>query len=374
MRYKVRFVNPQKQYKDHRKEFLKTVDDVFSRGDLIMRKDLKEFEEKIAKFVGTKYAIGVNSGTDALSMSMEAAGIKKGDEVVVPAHTFMSSISAICHQGATPVLVDVGKDFNVDPDLIEKAITPKTRAIEPVSLNGRCADMKKIMAIAEKHNLIVIEDAAQAMGAKIKMSDGKWHMAGSFGSAGCFSMYPFKMLGAFGDAGIVTTNDPEIARKVRLLRFNGEDREDMKIYYHGYTALLDNIQAALLSVKLKYFKNWITRRRKIAGIYEKRLKNIPQIKTPNFGDSRFYDVYQNYVVRAVERDDLEKWLEGKGVETLISWPFPNYRHPVFGQNNIFLPETEKICKEVISLPMYPELKDSEIKYVVGCIRKFYSKK
>lgn len=190
MKYKVRFVNPQKQYRDHKKEFLETVDDVFSRGDLIMRKDLGEFEKKIAKFVGVKYAIGVNSGTDALSLSMEAAGIKPGDEVIVPAHTFMASISAICHRGAIPILVDAGKDFNVDPDLIEKAITAKTKAIEPVHLNGRCADMEKIMAIAKRHNFLVIEDAAQALGARFKMPDGKWKMAGSFGLAGCFSPIP----------------------------------------------------------------------------------------------------------------------------------------------------------------------------------------
>jgi len=294
--------------------------------------------------------------------------------VIVPAHTFMSSISAVYHQGATPVLVDVGRDFNIDPNEIEKAITPRTKAIEPVSLNGRVADMEKILAIAKKHNLIVIEDAAQALGAKIKMSDGKWHMAGSFGLAGCFSMYPFKMLGAFGDAGIVTTNDPEVARKIRLLRFNGEDREDMKIYYHGYTALLDNVQAALLSIKLKYFSSWIARRRKIASLYEKGLKGVLQVKTPNYGDNRFFDVYQNYVIRVERRDNLKKWLDESGVETLISWPIPNYKQPVFGQNNIFLPETEKICKEVLSLPMFPELKNSEIKYVVSCVKKFYSQK
>ena len=371
MKYRVRFVNPQKQYKDHKKEFLETVDDVFSRGDLIMRKDLEEFEKKIAKFVGVKYAIGVNSGTDALSLSMEAAGIKPGDEVIVPAHTFMASISAICHQGAIPVLVDVGKDFNINPDLIEKAITPKTRAIEPVHLNGRCADMEKIMEIAKRHNLLVIEDAAQALGAKFKMPDGKWKMAGSFGLAGCFSMYPFKTFGAFGDAGMVTTNDSEIANNVRLLRYNGEDREDRKFYYHGYTALLDNVQAALLSVKFKYYKQWISRRREIAEIYKKGLENIPEIKLFHCEDKRFFDVYQNYVIRTEKRDKLAEFLEKKGVEIIISWSVPNYKQPVMQPNTICLTETEKICKEVLSLPMYPELKNSEVEYVVKCIKNFY---
>ena len=371
MKYKVRFVNPQKQYRDHRKEFLKVVDNVFSRGDLILRKDLEEFEKKFAKFVGTKYAIGVNSGTDALSLSMKAAGIGQGDEVIVPGHTFMASISAVFHQGATPVLVDVGKDFNINPDLIEKAITLKTKAIEVVHLNGRMADMEKILSIAKKHNLIIIEDAAQGLGTKMKMKNGKWKQAGSLGLAGCFSFYPFKSLGAFGDAGVVTTNDPEIVWRIRLLRYNGEDRETRKFYFHGETSLLDNVQAALLNIKLRYLNQWLKRRREIANLYEKGLRNIPEIKLPHFGDGRFFDVYQNYVIRAENRDGLVSWLTKKGIETIISWEIPNYKQPVMQPNSMILPETEKICKEVVSLPMYPELTNKEAGYVISCIRKFY---
>ena len=370
MKYKVRFVNPQKQYKDHKKEFLKTVDDVFSRGDLIMRKDLEEFENKFARFIGTKYAVGLNSGTDALSLSMRAAGIRPGDEVIVPGHTFLASISAIYHQGARAVLVDVGEDFNINADLIEKAITSRTKAIEAVHLNGRMADMKKIIGIARAYDLLIIEDAAQALGAKIKLNN-KWEKAGSIGLAGCFSLYPFKSLGAFGDAGVVATNDPEIAWRIKLLRYNGEDRETRKFYFHGYTSLLDNVQAALLNVKFKYFPKWTERRRELAGLYEKDLKNIKQIKIPNFKDPNFYDVFQNYVIRAEKRNELVKFLERKGVEVLISWPIPNYRQPVLQPNNLFFPETEKICREVISLPMYPELTDKEVKYVASCICNFY---
>lgn len=373
MEYKVRFVNPQKQYQDHRYEFLNTIEDVFSRGDLIMRRDLAEFEAKIAEYVGVTYAIGVNSGTDALTLSMQAADLAPGDEVITPAHTFMASISSIHHQGATSVLVDVGEDFNMNMDLVEKAITPRTKAIEPVHLNGRLCDMEHLMDIAKRHNLVVIEDAAQAIGAKMQMGGGSWKMAGSFGLAGCFSMYPFKMLGAFGDAGMVTTNDPEIARRVRLLRYNGEDREDRHFYYHGYTALLDNVQAALLSVKFKYFPQWVRRRREIADQYQKGLGEVREIKTPHFDDSRFFDVYQNYVIRAERRDTLVEFLEKQGVETLISWQTPTYREPVMQPNNINLPETEKICLEVVSLPMYPELEDSEVEYVVGQVRAFYQK-
>lgn len=372
MKYKVPFVNPQKQYREHRHAFLKRIDEIFSRGDLIMRGDLEEFEKKIAKIVGTKYAIGVNSGTDALSLSMEAAGIKKGDEVITVAHTFMASISAICHQGAKAVLIDVGEDFNMNPDLIERAITKKTVAIEPVHLNGRLCDMDKIMAIAKKYNLMVIEDAAQALGAKFKTKKGVWKTAGSFGLAGCFSMYPFKTLGAFGDAGVVTTNNPEIARRVRLLRYNGEDRKTRKFYFHGYTSLLDNVQAGLLNVKLKYFPVWLKRRREIAELYKKGLKNASQIKTSHFSDSRFFDAYQNYAIRAEKRDKLVEYLKKNGVETIISWSVPMYKQPVMMPNNLFLPETEKICREVISLPIYPELLNQQIQYTTGCIKKFYA--
>lgn len=373
MNYRVRFVNPQKQYQDHRQEFLKTVNDVFSRGDLILRKDLEEFEGKIAKFVGVKYAIGVNSGTDALSMSMEAAGIKPGDEVITVAHTFMASISCVYHCGATTKLVDVGKDFNINSDLIEKAITPRTKAIEPVHLNGHLCEMEKIMAIAKKHKLIVIEDAAQALGAKIKYHN-QWKMAGSFGLTGCFSMYPFKMLGAFGDAGMVTTNNEEIAKKIRRLRFNGEDRTTRNFYSHGYTALLDNLQAALLNVKFKYFPNWIKRRREIANLYHQGLKDVLEVEIPKFNEKKFFDVYQNYVIRAKNRDGLKNYLEKIAkIETLISWSVPMYKQPVMKPNKISLPETEKICRQVISLPMYPELTNSQIQYVIKQIKKFYKK-
>jgi len=371
--YKVRFVNPQKQYKDYRKKFLQTIDNVFSRGDLILRQDLEKFEKNFAKFVNVKHAIGVNSGTDALTLSMIAIDLKKGDEVITVAHTFMASISCIYHCGAKAKLIDVGKDFNMDINLIEKAITKKTKAILPVHLNGRTCDMEKIMRIAKKHKLIVIEDAAQSIGAKIK-TNNKWKNAGTFGTTGCFSMYPFKMLGAFGDAGMVVTNDPKIARKIKLLRYNGEDRSNRKFYYHGYTALLDNVQAALLDVKLKYLPSWIRRRREIAKLYNNGLKNIPEIVTPDFKDSRSFDVWQNYVIRAKDRNKLKNYL-GKeaSVETLISWPKPTYKEPVLQPNKIHLLETEKICKEVISLPMYPELTDSQIKYVIQSIKKFYKK-
>lgn len=389
MAYKVPFANPQKQYKDHRDEFIRAFDEVLTRGDIVMRGDLKKFEEDFAKFVGVKYAIGVNSGTSAIYLAMRASGVKPGDEVITVAHTFIASISIPYMLNAQPVLLDVQKDFNMDPELIEKALTKKTVAIEPVHLNGRLCDMEAILDIAKRKGLLVIEDAAQALGAKMQTIDGRWQMAGSFGNAGCFSLYWAKVLGGWGNNGMVTTDDPEIANKARFMRYNGEDRESRHFNYHSHNLIMDNIHAALLNVKFKYFPTWLLRRRELAEHYQKGLSGVKQIVLPVFDDTRFYDVYTNYVIRAERRDELKKYLDDNQLfETLISWSNPMYKETVFidpKYNKEFgilrlvskdgetknLPETEKICKEVLSLPMYPELEDSQVDYVIKCIKDFY---
>jgi len=368
MSYKIPFVDPKLHYKRLRKQILNKIDDTLGRGDLILRSQLAQFEKHIAKLVGVKYAIGVNSGYDALHLAVQAAGLGPNDEVITVAHTFVASISAIANHGATPVLIDVGQDYNMNMDLLEAAITPRTKAIMPVHLNGRMCDMDRLMAIAKKHNLVVIEDAAQALGAKFK---GK--MAGSFGLAGCFSFYPFKMLGACGDAGIITTNDPEVAQKTTLLRYNGEDRVSRKFVYHGYTALLDNVQAVILDLKLKYFAKWVTRRREIAKIYQKGLTDIGDLQLPHWPDKRYFDIYQNYVIRTKKRNGLVKHLEKSGVETIISWPEPIYQHQVLQPNNYRLPETEAICREVVSLPINTEINQTQVKSVIKYIREFFGK-
>lgn len=373
MEYKVKFANPKKQYQDHREEFIKAFDKTLSRGAVVNKEELWQFEENFAKFLGVKHAIGVNSGTSALDVAFQASGIKSGDEVITVAHTFIASISAINLTGAKPVLIDVGNDFNMDVKLIEKAITPKTKAIEPVHLNGRLCDMEAIMDVAKRKGLIVIEDAAQSLGATLKMKDGSVKSAGSFGFAGCFSLYWAKALGGWGNNGMVVTNDDEVAKKMRLMRYNGENREDRKFYYHAHNFIMDNVHAAILNVKLKYFPKWLERRKEIAEIYKKGLESLDCIKVPHFGDARFSDIYTNYVVRADNRDELKQYLEDKGVETLISWPIPNYKQPLLLPNDIYLEETEKICKEVLSLPMYPELTDEQVKYVVEQIKNFYTK-
>lgn len=366
MAYRVPFVDPQKHYSNLKAEIDAAITDCLSKGDLILRSQLEDFEKNFASLVGTKYAEGLNSGYHALALSLLAAGIGAGDEVITVAHTFVATISAIVHCGATPVLIDVGKDYNMDMEKLESAITPNTKAVLPVHLNGRLCDMDRLMDIAQEHNLIIIEDAAQSVGGKY---NGK--VAGSFGLAGCFSHYPFKILGGFGDGGTLTTNDPDIARKVTLLRYNGEDRETGEYFYHGYTCLLDNIQAAVLDVKLKHLPEWIKRRRAIAELYRQGLSNIEDLFLPHFEGEKYFDVYQNYVIRTKKRDELYNYLEEQGVETLIHWKRPVWEHKGLKLGQLNLPETESICKEVISLPMSAETTDENVEYTVECIRNFF---
>ncbi len=367
---KISFVNYRVQYRQLKKEIDKTIENVLTRGDLILRKDVEEFEKRLARFVGTKYAVSLNSGTDALFLSLKAAGIGEGDEVITVSHTFVASIATIIQAGAKPILVDVSDDFLIDVDKIEKAITKKTKAIIPVYLNGRMCDMEKIMKIAKRHKLIIIEDAAQALGASFNKK-----RAGSIGLTGCFSFYPAKILGCYGDGGAITTNNSKIAEKIRLLRDHGQ-KTKTEIMCYGWNSRLDNLQAAVLNIKFNYLTSWIKKRREIAKIYNKKLAGIPEIKLPPTPGSnpKYFDIYQNYVLRAKQRNGLFDFLKKKGVETLIKDPIPNHWHKGLGISYFKLPYTEQLAREVISLPMYPELKNNEIEYVIKCIKDFYNQK
>lgn len=369
MNYKVPFVNYPLQYHNLEKEIDSTIKDVLNRGDLILRRDVEDFEKNLASFLGAKYAIGVNSGTDALILSLRAAGIGSGDEVITVSHTFVASVASIVHCGAKPVLIEVKEDFNMDTGKIEEVITPKTKAILPVYLNGRVCDMEKLMAVAQKHNLIVIEDAAQALGAKF---NGK--MAGTFGTASCYSFYPAKILGAYGDGGAVATDDEKIAEKIRLFRNHGQ-KTKTEIVCYGFTSRLDNLQAAILNIKFKYLPEWVKRKREIAGIYDKGLKGVLGVELPPAPDSneKYFDIYQNYVLKAQKRDELFSFLKEKGVETLIKDPVAVHRHPNLKLSHFSLPYTERLAEQVISLPMYPELIQEQIEYVINCLKEFYSR-
>ena len=368
MRYRVPFVDPRTHYQRLKAEIDAAITRCLANGDLIYRQQLRDFEEHLAGFVGVRYAVGVNSGYHALHLSLQAAGIGPGDEVITVAHTFVATVSAIVHCGATPVLVDVREDYNIDPDQVERAFTPRTKAILPVHLNGRICDMDRIMQIASRHGLVVIEDAAQAIGARYR---GK--AAGSFGKAGCFSFYPFKILGGFGDGGAVTTGDPEVARMASLLRYNGEERETGEYHYHGYTALLDNVQAAVLDVKLRYLPAWIEHRRSIAQRYRRGLEGIPELALPHFPEDHQADIFQNYVIRLKDRDALRDHLTRNGVETLVHWPKPMWEHKGLALGNPGLAETERVCREVLSLPMSAETTPEHVDLTVEATRAFFKK-
>lgn len=366
MTYRVPFVDPRAHYRRLKPEIDGAIIDCLSNGDLIDRQQLRDFEARLAAFVGVKYAVGLNSGYHALQFSLQAADVGAGDEVITVAHTFVATVSAIVNVGAQPVLVEVGSDYNMDADAFEAAITTRTKAVIAVSLNGRVCQMDRIVAIAEKHNLIVIEDSAQALGAELH-----GRKAGSFGLTGCFSFFPFKILGGFGDGGAITTNDANVACMVRRLRYNGEDRETGEYHYHGETALLDCAQAAVLNVKLNYLSKWIEHRRGIAALYQEGLQDISELSLPHFDESARRDVFQNYVIRTEARDRLREHLTKHGVETLVHWPKPMWRHEGLGLQNPGLAETETICREVISLPMSAETTAEHVEIVVDSIRNFY---
>jgi dTDP-4-amino-4,6-dideoxygalactose transaminase len=365
---KVKFVEPGKLYKMIKSELDAAYFDVMTKGDLIDRGHLKSFETNLAKFVGTKYAVGLNSGYDSLQLSLRAAGVGPGDEVIVPAHTFVASCSAIVNVGATPVLVDVTKDFNIDVDKIEPLITNKTKAIMPVHLSGWMADMPRIMEIAEKYNLAVIEDACQSLGSSI---NGKG--AGAWGLTGCFSFYPFKILGGYGDGGAITTNDKEVTDFARRMRFNGEERETGEYHGHGFTCLLDNLQAAFLDIKLKHLPEWIIRRKYIANLYRENLSDIPDLLLPHYQIEGFDHVYQNYTVRSKQGNEFSEYMKKNGVEVLTQFRKPYYKHEKLKLVDTGFPETEALSREVCSLPMCVEIDDDEIKYVIKVVRAFYGK-
>jgi aminotransferase EvaB len=367
MDYKVRFVNYPRQYQQHKGEFDRVFEEIMSGGDFILRRHLEEFEKRIADYVGAKHAIGVNTGTDALYLSARALGFGPGDEVITVAHTFVATVGAIVQCGAQPVLIDVRDDFNMDVDQIEAAITPKTKGIIPVHLNGHACRMDKIVEMAGKHQLRIIEDAAQALGAQFK-----GRRCASFGDTGIFSFYPAKVLGTAGDGGMVCTNDDALARKIRTYRDNGRVESVDVVECFGWCTRLDNLHAAILNMKFNYFDQWIKRRRAIARMYDEALSDIPEVVRPLISKSDYFDVYQNYVIRTEQRDKLVAHLQKSGVEVLISWRVPMHQQKALGLSHFKLPMTERVSAQVISLPMYPELTDEEVEFVIEAIKKFFA--
>jgi dTDP-3-amino-2,3,6-trideoxy-4-keto-D-glucose/dTDP-3-amino-3,4,6-trideoxy-alpha-D-glucose/dTDP-2,6-dideoxy-D-kanosamine transaminase len=367
MAVSVRFWEPGKEFHRIESEVMDTMRDLLSKGDLIMRQQMLDFEHNLAAFVGTADAVGVSNCTDGLRLVLEAVGIGPGDEVITVSHTFMATMAVIHQVGATPVLVDVGDDHNMNVDLVEAAITPRTKAIMPVHLNGRLVRMDRVMEIAKKHNLLVIEDTAQALGgAYLGVRGGAW------GLAGAFSFYPAKLLGAYGDAGAIVTSDSALAGRLRELRDHGRISKTGFSGW-GWNCRLDNLQAAVLDLKLKRVPEWINQRRRLAAIYDEELADVTAVKRPPAPDGGpYFDIYQNYVIEADRRDQLHDHLTASGIETLISpGPVPNHKQPV-GLDHFNLPRTEELCARVLSLPLNNELGEEQVLEVAAAIKDFYS--
>jgi dTDP-4-amino-4,6-dideoxygalactose transaminase len=355
----VKLLDLQAQYAPLREEIRRAIDDVCDSQALILGPHVAKFEKNLAAYCGTKHAIGVTSGTDALLVALMALGIKPGDEVVCPTFTFFATASCVPRLGARPVFVDIDpKSFNLDPAKLEAVITPRTKAIIPVHLFGQMAPMEEINRIAAKHGVPVIEDAAQAIGAKRR---GK--PACSLGLAGCLSFYPTKNLGAFGDAGAVCTNDDAFADRVRLLREHG-----MRPRYHyreiGGMFRMAAIQAAVLDVKLKHLDSWHEARLRNAAMYDKLLAGSTVV-TPAIDEGN-YSIYNQYVVRMPNRDKVREHLTSKGIGSEIYYPMPLHVQDCFsylGHREGNFPHSEQACREVLALPIYPELPEEQLRYV-----------
>ena len=362
----VPFVDLAAQYATIGADVNGAISKVLSRADFILGQDVALFESEFAAFCETKYAVGVDSGTSALEMALMAYGIGRGDEVITTANTFIATTLAISYIGATPVLVDIDpQTYMMDPALLENAITSHTKAIMPVHLYGHPVDMDPVLEIAERHNLVVIEDVSQAHGARYK-----GRRVGSLGHAAAFSLYPGKNLGAYGDAGIVVTNDAKTVETLRLLRNYGS----VKKYHHmlrGYNRRLDTLQAAILRVKLERIDAWNAARRQHAQQYNQLLKYSP-LALPLVADFA-EPVYHLYVVRTQDRDALQAHLQERGVSTVIHYPIPIHLQPAYrdlGYARGDFPITEGYAEQILSLPMYPELTPDAIEYVTGTIEDF----
>jgi dTDP-4-amino-4,6-dideoxygalactose transaminase len=361
---KVPFLDLTRQYQQIKSELDAAVLKVLGSGQFILGPTVKQFEEAAANYCGTKHAVGVASGTDALVLALRALNIGPGDEVITCPFTFFATTECVSQVGATPVLVDIEPDtFNLDPDAMEAAITPRTKAIIPVHLFGHCADMERINAMAEKHGLFVIEDAAQAWGAT---SNGK--LAGSMSHAGCFSFFPTKNLAACGDGGLLTTNDDGIAEKVRLLRTHGQAQRYEYVLL-GYNSRLDALQAAVLQLKMKYVDQWNELRRQHAQRYNELFAGTPVI--PPAEKPYAKHVYHQYTIRVPHRDAVEEALKKADIGCMIYYRVPLHLQPVYadlGYKTGSFPVTEQASREVISLPIFPELTEEEVEYVAETVK------
>ena len=352
-----------KEYEATKEELLKAVTEVFESGTLILGQKGRDFEQAYSDYIGVKYGVGCDNGTNAITLALRALGVSDGDEVITVSNTAIPTVSAIVTAGATPVFVDIDPNtYLMDVTKVEAAITPRTKAILPVHLYGQCVDMDPLLDIAREHRLFVIEDCAQSHGAIYK-----GRKAGSLGDVSTTSFYPTKILGAYGDGGMINTNDEEIARRLRRLRFYGAE----KTYYameHGYNSRLDEIQAAILLTKLPKIEQYVSRRREIAAMYQERLAGSGLILPEEASYGRH--AYYLYVVRHPNRDEIIRRLHENNIHVNISYPWPIHTMKAYeylGWKAGDLPETEAAAKEIFSLPMYPSLSDEEVERITEAI-------
>jgi len=380
MKTKVPFFDLAVQFNSIEQEIKSALEEVFQTQQFIMGRHVQLLEEVIAQYCQARYAVGVASGSDALLLSLMALDIKAGDEVLLPPFTFFATAGSVSRLGATPVFVDIDREtYNMDPSKIEEKITARTKAILPVHLFGQCTDMDPLLQIAKEKKLFVIEDAAQALGAEYKPKVGsKGQRAGKIGDLGCFSFYPTKNLGAFGDAGMVVTDNTLLAEKVRLLRVHGSQPK----YFHkaiGINSRLDTIQAAILLVKFKYLEKWTAERQGKAERYEALFQNLlSSVKGLKLPAVQFQNrhIFHQYVIRVPERDRLRQFLAEEGIGTDIYYPVPLHLQECYSflkYRRGDLPVSEKASEEVLALPIYPELTEDHQKAVVNRIEAFYSK-
>jgi len=359
------------QYKSIKNEIDQKIAEVLENSEFILGGNVEKFEEEFANFCGVKYGVGVGNGTDALYLALRACGIKEGDEVITVPNTFIATVEAITLNGAKPVFVDIDPETqNMDAEKMRAAITAKTKAVIPVHLFGQPVEMDSILKIAKERNLFVIEDVAQAHGAKY---NGK--AAGSMGAAGCFSFFPAKNLGAYGDGGMIVTDDENLAKRLSMMRNHGR-LEKYTHEFEGKNSRLDEIQAAVLRVKLKYLDKWNEARRQNALAYDNLLKDVKGVKIPQ-NIKGAVPVYYFYVIRAEKRDELQKALKEKGISTGIHYPIPLHLQPAYqylGHKKGDFPETEKAADEILSLPICPELAKEQIEYIAREIKNFYEQK
>ncbi len=365
----VPFLNLQAQYKPIKTEIATALQQVLDTNAFAGGPFVEQFENKFAPFCQCAHAIGCGSGTDALWMALLGLRVGPGDEVITTPNTFIATAEAISFCGATPVFVDVERDtFNIDPALLEKAITSKTRAIIPVHLYGQMVDMDRIMEVAAAHNLVVVEDACQAHGAEYK-----GRRAGSIGDAGCFSFYPGKNLGAYGEAGAVTTSRSELAASMRMFRDHGQEKK----YYHGmvgWNGRMDGFQGAVLGVKMQYLEEWTEARIRNAALYDELLAGIDGVVVPHRADYARH-VYHIYAIQVPERDRLLDALAVLGISCGIHYPVPVHLQAAYGELGYSrgdFPVAEAAAESVLSLPMFPELTEEQIRYVVDGVKRAFT--